>query len=78
MPETPPQPAAAQYQVYARILRMTAKAVLVGYAGQEIWLPKSHVRVGVAPKGEITPIWLPLWLARKKGFVSAPRPRRRA
>ena len=58
-------------------VRQTAKAVLVDYEGEEIWVPKSLLRPGsptdedlqMLTEGQDITVVLPVWFAKQEGLV---------
>ena len=45
----------------------TDDAVLVRYEGEDVWIPLSQV--SRITRGKQAAVWIPQWLADKKGFT---------
>lgn len=47
-----------------RIVKETDRATLIAVGDEEVWLPESQI-AAIDAAGEV---WIPLWLAEKKGL----------
>jgi len=49
------------------IVHETDNAMLIKFEGQDVWVPLS--RISRIERGKSPAIWVPKWLANKKGFL---------
>lgn len=61
-------PHAGKYEIAAKVIRETSKAVLADDGTRQEWLPKSKITIE-PDKGGAVAIYMPEWLAKRAGFA---------
>jgi hypothetical protein len=58
-------PPAEETALEVEIIRQTEKAILINHAGQQVWLPKSKIRIEPL-NGQLFKVSIPSWLFERK------------
>lgn len=59
---------AGKVEVTGIVVKTTPRGILFDDGKQHVWLPKSKVKV-IPGKAEFADVLMPVWLARKLGYV---------
>ena len=56
-------------EFYVVVKKETDMAILVNDGDQDFWLPRSQIALREPNKNDETSVWVPEWLATKKGLI---------